>query len=104
MAALEGPRPYFIERLTFDATQKTIAIPRLFLGAIEPDSLRVMSCSIQGAGAAIVGGKVKIEAPKGEAGTVTVIGIRRGLNDWHYRDYTDAQRLTNNRFYSLAHA
>ena len=104
MAALEAPRPYFIERLTFDGTKKSIAIPRLFIGAIEPDTLRVMSCSIQGAGASIAGGKVKVDAPEGSAGIVAVVGIRRGLQDWHYRDFTDAQRVNNNHFYSLAHA
>lgn len=104
MAALEAPRPYFIHSLTFNAKQKSAVIPRLFLGTIERKSLRVSACSVQGVGASISGNRVKIENPGSKHCVVTIIGIRRGLKGWHYRNFTEAQRLTNNRFYSKAYA
>jgi len=104
MAALEAPRPYFIQRLTFNAARQTLRIPRLFLGTICRDSLRMMSCSAHGAGVRIVGDSVIVETQLEAQGTVTVCGIRKGCGHWLYQDFTESQRLTNNRFYSQAHA
>ena len=104
MAALEAPRPYFIHRLTFNAKQKSATIPKLFLGTVDHKSLRVSACSLQGVGASISGNRVKIDNPKGNPCVVTIIGIRRGLKGWHYRNFTEAQRLKNNRFYSKAYS
>ncbi len=103
MIATESPRPYFVERLTFSATTKSIPIPALFRGTIEPDSLRVMSCSLTGCGAYIKGNRAVIDS-QGRAGTVTVAGIRRGCGNWFYRDYTPDQKRKNDDFYSLAHS
>jgi len=104
MSALEAPRPYFIHRLTFKVKQKSAVIPRIFLGTVERKSLRVAACSVQGVGARIAGDRVQIDSPKGAACVVTIIGIRRGLARWHYRDFSERQRLTNNQFYSAAYA
>ena len=103
MAATEAPRPYFIQRLTFSGRNKSIVIPALLLGTVDADSVKVMSCSIPGLGARVVGNKVLIDAENKERGTVTIAGIRRGFSDWYYLDYTERQRLTNNAFYASAH-
>jgi hypothetical protein len=103
MIATESSRPYFVERLTFSATTKSVPIPALFRGTIEPDSLRVMALSVAGCGAFIKGNRVVIDS-QCRAGTVTVAGIRRGCGNWFYRDYTPEQKRKNDDFYSLAHA
>jgi len=103
MAATEAPRPYFIHRLTFNGKKKSIVIPNVFLGTVGADSVRVMSCSILGVGARVVGNKVLIDTENRDRGIVTVAGIRRGFSKWEYRDYTEAQRLTNNAFYAEAY-
>jgi len=103
MIATESPRPYFVERLTFSATTKSILIPALFRGTIEPDSLRVMALSVPCCGAYIKGNRVVIGAQE-SGGVVTVAGIRRGCGNWFYRDYTPEQKRKNDAFYSLAHA
>lgn len=103
MSALEAPRPYFIQRLTFRTAKAGIAIPSLYLDTVEASSLRVMSCSVHGAGVKIEGAAVFIDSPTA-GGVVTIAGIRKGQGAWHYRDYTEAQRLTNNQFYARAYA
>lgn len=104
MAATEAPRPYFIQRLTFNGNKKSIVIPSIFLGTVDADSVKVMSCSLPGVGARVVGNRVLIDTENKYHGTVTVAGIRRDFSDWCYLDYTERQRLTNNAFYSKAYA
>jgi hypothetical protein len=103
MAALEAPRPYFIERLTFKANESAVTIPALFLGTIEPASLRVMACNVPAVGVRIDGISVAISG-KHSGGIVTVIGIRRGFDGWHFKDYTIDQKRNNDQFYNSAHA
>ena len=103
MCALEAPRPYFIQRLTYRAAKTALTIPSIYLDTVERSSLRVMSCSVHGAGVKIEGATVEIDSPSA-GGVVTIAGIRKGQGAWHYRDYTEAQRLTNNEFYARAYA
>ena len=103
MAATEAPRPYFIHRLIFNGKKKSVVIPSIFLGTVDADSVKVMSCSLPGVGARVVGNRVLIDTENKYRGTVTVAGIRRDYSDWYYLDYTERQRLTNNAFYASAH-
>jgi len=109
MAALEAPRPYFIHRLTFDLTGgRFVLIPQIYLDSIEPQSLRVMACSVPGLGLRIVGDTVEVSPSPSlkvsPSQSLTLIGIRRGFSDWYFRDFTEKQRQTNNAFYSSAHS
>jgi hypothetical protein len=103
MAALEAPRPYFVERLTFKANENAVTIPALFLGTVELSSLRVMACNVPAVGVRIDGLSVAISG-KHSGGIVTVIGIRRGFDGWHFKDYSANQKRNNDWFYNSAHA
>lgn len=102
MSALEAPRPYFIERIEIPAGKSSAEISQLFLGTIEPGSLRVMAFSIPGIGVTVEGGKVKTHG-KHSGGIATVIGVRRHFKGWHFRDYSESQRQRNNEFYASAY-
>lgn len=102
MAALEAPRPYFIEFIKVPANCSKVEVPALFLGTIEPGSLRVMSFSIPGVGLRVKGSTVGISGKHG-GGTVSVIGIRRHLAWWHFKDFTALQKENNRKFYASAH-
>ena len=102
MAALEAPRPYFIESIKVPANCSKVEVPALFLGTIEPNSLRVMSFSVPGIGARVKGSTVEIIG-KHSGGIVSVIGIRRHLAWWHFKDFTANQMENNRQFYASAH-
>ena len=102
MSALEAPRPYFIERIAIAKGKTSAAINPVFLGTIEPGSLRVMAFSIPGVGVTIDGDKVKTHGRHG-GGVATVIGIRGHFDGWHFRNFTEAQKAKNDAFYSSAY-
>lgn len=86
----------------------TLPICPIFLGCIEPQSLRVIQLSGQGIGASISADRrfVRLIRRRGAVadGVVTIAGVRVGFADWHFKPFTQAQMERNRRFYRSAYA
>lgn len=102
--ATEAGRPWFLDEITF-VLESSKPICPVFLGTIEPDSVRVIQVSRQGIGAKIERGRIILEgAMTSSPIVVTIAGIRRGFSGWHFKQFSDAQRERNERFYTSAYA
>jgi hypothetical protein len=109
-AAIEMPEARFREHLVIPLTADTQSIPICpdYLGAIEPETLRIIS---------IIGGQAILHPPssilvfpspslprsKSPSLHVTLSAIRRGFRQPRFPEYTRQQMERNLEFYQSAH-
>lgn len=109
LACTEMPEPRFQEIMVVELPDYQVAsvveIDPRFLGVIEPNSLRVVSCAANSpvrVGAAIVDNKLKVttDGYQRVAVVVTVMlsGIRLGHN-WRFKEFTKRQAMSNLKFW-----
>jgi hypothetical protein len=111
--ACEGSRPWFLDEIPFvliaGESFVSIRIDPLFLGTVDPASLIVSQMhhdSNHSLGARIEHDQLVIAAPVRVryhvSGIVTLAGIRRGFESWHFKPFSAAAMAANRRFYAAS--